>query len=537
MIKKINVILILLMFCCCAVTVIGGEAELDTTDVKSSDEGHSLRFAENGVAIDFFARYLDDIDEKVVESSPSKVVDTGIDLATLKVGKEVVISFKVSGVFTKAPVKGLLPDSFVQYKKVKDTPEAIKASMSRCRFRAFKRGKMYSHPPLLENTYAISLNSLDNSLSVINPLLKPKTIVKRILLGEKCNDLNIMEYGTDLYISCDSGKVLILDCQRLKIVKKLTVGKEPFHIEFQPDGKYVWVCNDGDGTVTVIDTEKREVVKSVKVGKGHHEIAFDDKSRFAYVTNHDDDSLSVIDILGLNVAHTVKVGKHPHGLAYSRLSQSVYVANEGSATLTVFDTVFFKVMKSINVGKGVRKVAFDSGGRFCFALNKKENSVSVIDTSKDTVLKTIPTGLRPESIVVSDTHAYVRNTGSPDVTAIKLKGFERVEEEIPIGLSPPNSVRVKEDHFDIGLSYMVLIPDPVDNIVYTIMDGAIDTAFKYMLEGKGPSKVAFFWIGLKESSPGVYSRVVKFDKPGRHELGFYIGNPEIAACFEVNVVE
>lgn len=500
-------------------------------------------FIENGVAIDFYVHPISGYgqEKKDVSLSKGEVVEQGNrggerpGLIHIQAGQQGVINFFVRDANTGSPISGRLPDSFTQYKPISETKEDIELSIKQCRFRAFKRGRMFEgHPPLMENTHVMCLNSLDNTISVIDPLLKPGFIAKIISLGEKGNELAIKEHGTDLYVTTESGKVMIIDCMLLEKVASIDVGSNPYHIRFQPDAGLAWIGNDGDGTVSVIDTEKRSLITNIEVGRGHHEIAFTDDNMYAYVTNRDDNSMTIIDIMRLLPVQTIKVGVRPCSPVYSRLSQCIYVANEGSGTVSVFDTIKQKVVDTIRVGRGVRGLKLDAEGRLCFALNRQDNSASVIDVSRNSVIKTLLTGIRPESMVISTHYGYVRNAGSPDVTVIKMNDLSRLG-EVPIGDLPPNSVDIKEGHLDIGSSYMVIVPNPVDDIVYTIMYGDLETAFKYKTGGRGPSKVAFYWTGLKEVSPGLYSRVVKFDKPGRHEIGFYIENPEVAACFEIDV--
>ena len=488
-------------------------------------------FVENGVSIDFQIAPLN-IKNPVNSSSGNTVQTVSRDI---HIDQEAVVNFVVKDAFTGAPVKGLLPDSFIQFKPNATTDEKIAASIKNCRVRALKRGRMHGgHPPKLENTYVMCLNSSDNTISVIDPLVKPEYIIMKIPLHEKCVDMKIDEYGSDLYVTSETGKVFIIDCNILEVVKSIDAGVSPHHIVFQPDGRFVWAGNDGDETVSVIDSETRSLVKNIRVGKGHHEITFTNDSFYAFITNRDDDSVTVIDINSLVSVKTLKTGKSPHGLAYSTLSQYVYIANEGDGTISVLDTIKQEIVNTLQSGKGVRTIAFNDNGRFCFALNKKENSVSIFDVSRNRIIKTINTGIRPESMVVSEKYLYIRNTGSPDVTVIKLKGLVS-KGEISVGGVPPNNTELKMGHVDMVDSYMVIVPNPADGIIYTIIPGDDGTAFKYHTGTSGTTKVALFWTGLKETEPGVYSRVVKFDESGRYEIGLYISSPELTACFEVNV--
>lgn len=500
---------------------------------STPDGRQSAAFVENGISIVFEASPFrgDDVGHGSLSADAPKQSVSGV----IRQGGLARISFTVKDAYTGAPIKGLLPDSFIQHRPDAKTPAEINASVEHCRFRALRRGRLHEgHAPMLENVYVMCLNSGDNSISVINPLMRPTTIVKRLLLGERCVDLGIDEYGDDLYVTAASGRVIVIDCNRLEITGRIDVGANPYHVAFQPDGRYVWVGNDGDGTVSVIDSLTKSLIKDIRVGAGHHEIAFTDDSRKAYVTNSDDDSVTVIDVGTLAPAQTLQTGKNPRGLIFSSLSRCIYIANAGSGSLSVLDTDNRKMVDVIRVGRGVRTLALDENGRYCLAVNKLDNSVSVVDVSRGSVVKTVATGVRPESIVVSRDYAYIRNAGSPDVTAIKLKGMVN-EGEIEVGTTPPNSVDLIEGHLDIGGSYAVVVPDPVDNIVYTIMFGDDETAFKYKVEGERPAKIAFYWTGLKETAPGVYSRVARFAEAGRHEVGLYIDSPETTACFGVDV--
>jgi len=70
-------------------------------------------------------------------------------------------------------------------------------------------------------------------------------------------------------------------------------------VALQPDGRYLWVGNDGktgaESGVTVIDTRSYASAGHIPTGAGHHEIAFSADSLHAYVTNSLAGTVSLID--------------------------------------------------------------------------------------------------------------------------------------------------------------------------------------------------------------------------------------------------
>jgi YVTN family beta-propeller protein len=106
----------------------------------------------------------------------------------------------------------------------------------------------------------------------------------------------------------EAGKVAAVDLENFKVVANVEAGKNPVRIALQPDGKYLWVGNDGEGEessgVTVIDAQAHTVAASIATGAGHHEIAFTADSLFAFVTNRDAGTVSVIDVQKLEKVRT-----------------------------------------------------------------------------------------------------------------------------------------------------------------------------------------------------------------------------------------
>ena len=78
-----------------------------------------------------------------------------------------------------------------------------------------------------------------------------------------------------------------------------------------PDGKHVYVTNDGDGTVSVITTATGAVSAPITVGNGPFGVAITPDGKHAYVTNNGDGTVSVITTATGAVSATITVGNGP----------------------------------------------------------------------------------------------------------------------------------------------------------------------------------------------------------------------------------
>lgn len=131
---------------------------------------------------------------------------------------------------------------------------------------------------------------------------------------------------TRAYVSLrDENKVAVIDTVLRKKIAAVAVGRNPIQVFITPDGRYIYVANQGteadpDNSVSVIDTTSNTVVATIKAGKGAHGVVVGADGRRAFITNTEDDTVSVIDTATQKVINTIKVGKRPNGITFRNTS-------------------------------------------------------------------------------------------------------------------------------------------------------------------------------------------------------------------------
>jgi len=221
----------------------------------------------------------------------------------------------------------------------------------------------------------------------------------------------------------ESSTVSVIDAASFKKIGSIAVGLGPHNVQVAPDGKTVWVTNNGEpgsavapdpnasmpksapgsehgsmagaGAVWVIDTVTDAVVAKVAVGKDPAHVVVTPDGRFAYVANGGANSVSVVDISALRVVATIAVGASPHGMRLSPDGKQAWVANLKGGTVSVIDTGSRKLVESIAVGQGPAQVGFTPDGRLGFVSLSKEDQVAVIDPASRKLIRKVTVGTVP----------------------------------------------------------------------------------------------------------------------------------------------
>ena len=249
--------------------------------------------------------------------------------------------------------------------------------------------------------------------------------------------------GKKVYVADEeSNTVSIIDTSTLKTIGRVAVGEEPHNVQVTPDGKLVWVTNNGEpaqknektpdakksksggmdmdstapGAVWAIDTATDKVVAKVPVGMHPAHVVVSGDGRTAYVTNGGDNTVSLVDTKANQVIANIPVGTFPHGLRISPDGLQVWVANLKGETVSVIDTGSRKEIAKIAVGKGPAQVGFTPDGRFMFVSLSGENQVAVIDPASRKVIGKVAVGTVPIQLYATPDSKFVlvANQGSPE---------------------------------------------------------------------------------------------------------------------------
>lgn len=212
--------------------------------------------------------------------------------------------------------------------------------------------------------------------------------------------------------------VSVIDAASFKVLIPVRVGKMPHNVQLSPDGKFVWVTNNGEpdpdpapghpgmnkgehavmakrGAVWLIDTASDAVVAKIPVGLHPAHVVLTPDGRFAYITNGGDNSVTVVDAAARTAVATIPVGKFPHGLRFAPDGKQAWVANLKGGTVSVIDVGTHKEIAQIPVGKGPAQVGFTADGRLAFVSLSEEKAVAVIDPAARKVTGKIGVGTVP----------------------------------------------------------------------------------------------------------------------------------------------
>jgi YVTN family beta-propeller protein len=419
-------------------------------------------------------------------------------------------------------------------------------SLQQCRekVQSFLQGSLRSRPDVDLNTYyLLALNSEPN-ISVIDPLLGfgSSKLLTLVMLKSPGGDWAQTADGAKLFVSMPLvNQVAVVDTATWKVVANIDAGDRPTRVRLQPDGKYLWVGNDGaagQGGVTVIDAAAHKVVARVATGEGHHELAFGADNRFAFVTNQDAGTLSVVDVQKLAKVEDVKTGASATSLAFSPLGSELYVVDGAGGSLTVVDARSLRPSARIQLKPGAGAVRFAPGGRWGFVTNAAENTVNIFDASTNRLRHTVVVEKGPDQVAFTGGFAYVRSTGSTEVTMIRLSTLADQPDivKFPGGQNAPDQsadgVGVADQIVPAPEGNSVLVANPADRVIYYYSEGMAAPMGSFQNYRRNPRSVMVIDRSLREVTTGVYATTTRLPKSGVYDVAFLLDSPRITHCFE-----
>jgi len=471
-----------------------------------------------------------------VEFTIEPIKEDGKSSSEVMEAKEALVRFKIHDKASKTPLSGVKPAVWLTQRVEGDTD----ATQCREKIQSFLQGSLRSRPDVDLNTYYVLALNDEPNITVIDPLLGfgSSKLLTLVMLKSPGEDWAQKNSDEKLFVSMPaSNQIAAVDTSTWKVVANLDTGKKPTRVRLQPDERYLWVGNDGEPSgVTVIDTTTLKVVGQVATGNGHHELEFSSDSRFAFVTNEQDGTVSVIDIQKLAKVKDLKTGPIT-SIAFSKLANALYLANGADGSITVVDTRSQNIATRIQAKPGIKNVYFAPGGRWGFAPNAKENVVHIFDASTNRLAKTITVDKGPDQVTFTDAFAYVRSSGSTEVSMIRLSTLNAETDvaKFPAGQSAPAEAAADMSVADVMVpapeGNSVLIANPADGIIYYYQEGMAAPMGSFQNYRRSPRAVMVVDRSLRESTSGVYTTTTKLPKSGIYDVAFLLDSPRVTHCF------
>ena len=453
--------------------------------------------------------------------------------------KEALVRFKINDKASKTPLAGVKPSVWLSQREGG-------AGEQQCRekIQSFLQGSLRSRPDVDLNIYYVLALNDEANISVIDPLLGfgSSKLLTLVMLKSPGEDWVQKSSDEKVFVSMPLiNQIAVVDTSTWKVVANIDTGMKPSRVRLQPDQRYLWVGNDaatsGPSGVTVIDTATLKVVSQVVTGNGHHEIEFSNDNRFAFVTNEKDGTLSVIDIQKLAKVKDLKTGTPASSVAFSAIGNALYLVNEAEGSIAVVDTRSQQITTRIQTKPGIKNVRFAPGGRWGFVPNPRENVVDVFDASTNRLAHTVRVDKGPDQIAFTDTFAYLRSSGSTEVSMVRLSTLTGQPDvtKFPAGQNVPDETRSEASIADVIVpapeANTVLIGNPADGVIYYFSEGMAAPMGNFQNYRRAPRAVMVVDRSLREVTSGVYTTTTKLPKSGVYDVAFLLDSPRITHCF------
>jgi YVTN family beta-propeller protein len=146
-------------------------------------------------------------------------------------------------------------------------------------------------------------------------------------------------------------------------VSQIQVGKQPEGIDVSPDGREVWVGQNGDGQISIIDTATNKVKETIKVGEVPIRVKFTPDGKRVLVSDPKAGELIVLDAATRRELKRLKVAGTPVGILVAPDGSRAFVAAIEANKVMVLDLLKLEMSGAIEAGEGPDGLAWAAGSQ------------------------------------------------------------------------------------------------------------------------------------------------------------------------------
>lgn len=243
--------------------------------------------------------------------------------------------------------------------------------------------------------------TLGNSLSIID--IPARKEIKRVELGALYRPHGIVESGGKIYFTTEVNRAVArYDPATARVDWVMGTGQTATHmLAITPDGKRAYTANIGSDTVTAIELNAPpgpKMIAHIPVGKQPEAIDVSPDGRELWVGQNGDGQISIIDTATHQLKETVKVGEVPIRVKFTPDGRRVLVSDAKANQLIVLDAATRKEIKRIAIEGIPVGILIQPDGRRAFVAAMQGNRVVVVDLDKLAVAGTIEPGEGPDGM-------------------------------------------------------------------------------------------------------------------------------------------
>jgi len=279
-------------------------------------------------------------------------------------------------------------------------------------------------------------NYFDNTITPVDP--RTHAFGVPISVGANPRDLALSPDGRQIYVSDQGGQaVSVVDAGSGSVTATVALAGSPWGIGVTPDGKTIWVSLTSVNMVQPIDATTLLAGKPVPVGDEPGGLAIAPNGAMLLVADLRSNDVTPVDLQTKTAGEPIPVGAHPRSVAISRDGGTAYVTNSGADSVTVVDLATRKPIRDITVGIAPRGLAFSGDGKWLYVTDFASDAVTPIELATQIAHAAIPVGLGPVALLIdtSGLTALVVNSGDNDCVPLDLS-TNRVGTRIPLGNRP-----------------------------------------------------------------------------------------------------
>lgn len=284
------------------------------------------------------------------------------------------------------------------------------------------------------------LNSLDDSVSVVNPLTWAET--KRIATGKQPHHLYLTPDEKSMIVgNALSDSLTFIDPKTAEVQRTVRGIIDPYQLRFSPNMKWFVTTANRLNHIDIYRWDGKDItlVKRVATGKTPSHLWIDSKSSTIYSTMQDSDELIAVDLASQTIKWRIKTGTLPADVYGTADDKFMLVALTGGDAVEVYDVSGKAPLRSkvIKTGDGAHAFRAFGDKRHVLVSNRVANSISKIDLQTLNVVDNYPVPGGPDCIEVSrdGKQLLVTSRWAKKLTVIDVASH-KITRQVNVGKSP-----------------------------------------------------------------------------------------------------
>ena len=233
-------------------------------------------------------------------------------------------------------------------------------------------------------------------------------VTRRLSVGRLASGMHLSAGGELLWVLCRKPPQLVgVNTRSWERAVRVSLPESPLDFDVAPDGRWAAASMSESGSLVFVELASGRALAPLSLGRRASLVSFRSDGRLLLAANADWPGLSIVEVPSGAVVVHLPLALRPAHFCFKADGGQLFITGEGADGVAIVYPYRTEVAETILAGKSPAEMAVSTAPEYLFVANPESGDVAVIEIETRRLIALAPVGVGVHALAVTPDSQYL----------------------------------------------------------------------------------------------------------------------------------